>query len=417
MHLSLVEHPSHDPAYHALWQTVNDARNHIPKTAASYLLTKLAQASDRKKPEVGPCSVLLHRLNQLLWHWDGNTFVDHRGLEIDIWEVCIQELAIRLAESWQARVAREKAWRKTFTGMDLSFPKLSKINPKTPPQQASVIRNNQNGTFFTADHLKHRAQGQSTQCLFCGKEDSIFHRTWECTELAETRKQCPEEIQQQLKNLPPCTHNHGWFPEPKSLMKFRKQLQEIKHNHGNWCEPFEVPDYLELFTDGTCANPTCEITRIGAWGVALFQPEISGTFAAVASGLLGGIHQTVTRAELQAAIVAAFFAQRYQKKYRLWIDNAYVIKVVKIIQNNWDVMWPPGSPNHDLLENLTTILIDKLDIYSAECLKFLAIKKPRTLHPQNCGHSKAMQQQIRLQPKFFNRNMKFYLRGVNYTMR
>ena len=38
------------------------------------------------------------------------------------------------------------------------------------------------------------------------------------------------------------------------------------------------------------------------------------------------------------------------------IDNAYVIKVIKIIENHWDVIWPPGSPNHDLLTSLTNIL-------------------------------------------------------------
>ena len=356
IHISLVEHPSHDPAFHALWQTISDARNHIPKTTASYLLTKLAQASDRKKPEVGPCSVLLHRLNQLLWRWEDNTFVDHKGIEIDIWDVCIQELAIRVAESWQARVAREKSWRKTFKGMDTVFPKLSKIDPKLPPQQASVIRNNQNGTFFTADHLKHRAQGQSTQCLFCGEEDSSYHRIWECKELSEARKQCPKHIQQQLKDLPPCTHNHGWFPEPPSLIKFRQKLQSLNESSGNWCEPWEIPNTLDLFTDGTCANPTCEVTRLGAWGVAMYQPETSGTFAAVASGILGGIHQTVTRAELQAAVIAIHVAKRHNRKFRIWIDNAYVIKVIKIISQNWDVTWPPGSPNHDLLENLTNIL-------------------------------------------------------------
>lgn len=355
IHLSLVEHPSHDPAYFALWQTVIDARNHIPKIVASFLLSKLSQASDRKKPEVGPCSVLLHRLNQLLWYWEDNTFKDHRGLEIDIWEVCIQELGVRLTEGWQARVSREKAWRKTFGGMDTAFPKISKINPKLPPQKASVIRNNQNGTFYTADHLKHRAQGQSTTCFFCGKEDSVYHRLWECEELAEARNQTPIEVQEELTNLPPCTHNHGWFPEPTSLFEFRQHLQNIKHNSGHWIEPMEVPETLDLFTDGTCANPTCEFTRLGAWGVAMFQPNISNTFSAVASGLLGGIHQTVTRAELQAAIVAAHVAMRYHKKYRLWIDNAFVIKVIKIIQRKWDIMWTPGTPNHDLLQELTNV--------------------------------------------------------------
>ena len=93
----------------------------------------------------------------------------------------------------------------------------------------------------------------------------------------------------------------------------------------------EIPEILDLFTDGTCMNPACEITRLGAWGVVLYQPNVSGTFAAISSGILGGIHQTVTRAELQAAIMAAHIAFRYHRKYRLWIDNAYVIKVIKIV--------------------------------------------------------------------------------------
>lgn len=173
VHLSLVEHPSHDPAYHALWTTVCDARNHIPKAVGTFILDKLVQANDRQKPEVGPCSVLLFRLRQILWSWEGNTFVDHRGLEIDIWEVCIQELAVRLAESWQDRVARDKAWRKTFGGMDDTFPKLANHDQKLAPQQASILRNNQNGTFFTADHL-NRAQGQSTNCLFVVKKIVSF---------------------------------------------------------------------------------------------------------------------------------------------------------------------------------------------------------------------------------------------------
>ena len=356
IHLSMVEHPSHDPAYYTLWQTVSDVRNHVPKTVALFLLTKLAQASDRIKPEVGPCSVLLHRMHQILWYWNENMFVDHKGLTIDIWEVCIQELAIRLAEAWQARTAREKSWRKTFAGLDESFPKISRLSKKLTPQQASVVRNNQNGTFYTADHLKHRAQGQSTNCLFCGKEDSVYHRLWECEELTEARNQCPKEVRKELLTFQQCTYNHGWFPEPPSLLEFRTKLHQLTLDEGQWCEPLEVPETLEIFTDGTCANPKCEITRIGAWGVAIYQPNSSENFVAVASGLLAGIHQTIARAELQAAIVGCHFAQRYQKPYRLWIDNAYVIKVVKIVQNNCEFYWSPGSPNHDLLNNLTNIL-------------------------------------------------------------
>ena len=359
IHLSLVEHPSHDPAFRALWQTVIDTRNNVSKTVAEFIITKLAQASNRQKPEVGPCSVLLHRLNQIQWHWEDNQFVDHRGLTIDIWDVCIQELAVRLAEAWQSRVASEKACRKTFGGMDNAYAKISRINPKEQkftPQQNSVIRNSQNGTFYTADHLKHRAQGQETTCMFCGQEDNVYHRIWECKAFEEERNRCPESIKNELKAMPPCTHNHGWFEEPATLQKFRAQLHQLPKNVGNWTEPFEIPAVLDLFTDGTCVSPECETSRLGAWGVAVYQPTHPQMFAAMASGILPGIHQTVTRAELQAAIIAAHVGKRYCRPYRLWVDNAYVVKVIKIIQQNWDIVWSPGSPNHDLLDDLTCAL-------------------------------------------------------------
>ena len=338
---------------------LSNVRTNVPQTVAEFVLTKLAQASTRKKPEVGPCSVLLHCLNQIQWHWENNTFVDNRGLDIDLWNVCIQELAVRVSESWQITVASEKAWGKTFHGLDCACAKISKINPKLQkksPQQTSVIRNSQNGTFYTADHLKHRAQGQETTCMFCGQEDSVYHRVWECEAFNTERNKCPESVRSELVNMPPCTHNHGWFMEPEHLQEFRCKLHRLKGDVGNWGEPIEIPSTLDLFTDGTCANSACEITRLGAWGVVMYQPNMCETFTAVASGILGGIHQTVTRAELQAAVVAGHIGKRYGKPYRLWIDNAYVVKIIKIVQKKWDIVWPPKSPNHDLLDDLTRVL-------------------------------------------------------------
>ena len=68
IHLSLVEHPSADPGFHGVLKTVMDFRSMTEADACIPVLTKLAEPNDRKKPTVGPCSVLLQRLHAINWH-------------------------------------------------------------------------------------------------------------------------------------------------------------------------------------------------------------------------------------------------------------------------------------------------------------------------------------------------------------
>ena len=103
LHLSLVEHPSADPGFHGVLKTVMDFRSMTEADASIPVLTKLAAPNDRRKPQVGPCSVLLHRMHAINWHWEDDTFWDHTGFAIDLWQQPIQDIRLRLTEAWQTQ--------------------------------------------------------------------------------------------------------------------------------------------------------------------------------------------------------------------------------------------------------------------------------------------------------------------------
>ena len=369
LHLSLVEHPSSDPGYHSLWSTIRDFRNHMPKEVAVGILEKISLPSNRVKPEVGPCSVLLHRVHQIRWHWDSQeaTFRDHHMIPIDFWECPIQELAIRVTEAWQTRVASELAWRKTMGGLEQACPKVSTRHKTRSPQEDSILRKVQNGTFYTADHLKHRTQGQATECMFCGAPDNVEHRMWHCPSLEPARKNCPLKLREAIASMTPAAKNHGWLPEPQSLWPFREKLTTIPDKSFNPILPEVLPDFLEFFTDGCCLKPKSQLCRLSAWGVVLATPEEKQEFVAVSSGVLNGFHQTVARAELKAATAAVRAAIHADRCFRLWIDNAYVVKTIRrcYAWHPWEVK--PYSPNHDLIAELQALLRLAANLFCGVC--------------------------------------------------
>jgi len=143
LHLSLVNHPSADPALYAP------------------ILTDASRSHSRvQKP--GPGHLLLTRLHQLHWHLNmHDTFRDENGDPIDLWHAPVQEVYMRVCEAWQAQVAGCIAKHKTFKGMQHTHAFLSTRRLPTEPMDRSLLRNNLDGTFYTADHLPKRDPGLS----------------------------------------------------------------------------------------------------------------------------------------------------------------------------------------------------------------------------------------------------------------
>ena len=304
IHLSLIEKPGADPGFYALWSTLMDFRTQTTFDSCSAILDKITLDHNRVRPTTGPCSVLLNRLNQIHWSWRDSTFMDQWEQSIDIWEVCIQELYLRVSTAWQQRIFGEMSSRKTFQQAFANCnAKLTIDGLPTDHQEASVLRKCLNGTFFTEDRRKHQHGEEATKCPFCQQKDGQKHRRWECEALATARQECPVAILEQIKNQPSCVTDHGWILNPTSLTKFQSMLLNLPDKSSEFFN-FDTPDFVELFTDGSCIDSANPMVRLAGWGVVAGTPHMTQEYTPVAAGLVPGLTQTISRAELTATLAA-----------------------------------------------------------------------------------------------------------------
>ena len=182
--LALCEHPSLDPEFHSIWDTVKDFRVLTNYDAVGPMLECCVQPTTRVRPAPGPCHVLLNRLQSIGWSWDdAGFFRDTWSQPIDLWNACLQDLHGRLVTAYQTKQCALLATRKGFQGMEHTSARFSLEAKPKDPVLLGTLRRCWDGTFFTANHLRHRAEPQDTACAFCSQPDSAFHRHWECPAL------------------------------------------------------------------------------------------------------------------------------------------------------------------------------------------------------------------------------------------
>jgi hypothetical protein len=334
VHLGLVEHPRFDPQFHAILQTAMLIRSHGPSIEQfEFILQELHAPWKSKQPPPGPCHVLLARIHQLGWAWRFNdVFVDHQGLPIKLLRCPIQELKTRLRDGWQKRVLGIIQARPTFEGAPYMSPQITTASMnKFPPEQQALLRTSLNGSFFTADHAPHQDPNASDLCKFCQRPDSQKHRHWECPYFSDCRQGLTTVQIDAIQQMPPVTHVHGWVPQPPTQREFQEMLLGIPDESTNFLSPPVRSDHVHAFTDGSCLDPTSDLTRLASWGVTIGSPQ-DEQFWPLANGLLPGYWQSTLRAETTAAIAACEFALSCNISITLWVDNDQVYKKVKRFQ-------------------------------------------------------------------------------------
>ena len=297
------------------------------------------------------------------WHWIGDGWWgDHAGTKIHLWDSPVQEMQQRLIEAWQKKIAVDVMQRKTFQGMTDSCPYLTCSEPLPNPADAGLMRMSLNGTFFTQDRLVHRREESDGKCLMCGLPDSQFHRHWKCEALEPARQECPLAIRKWVDDSPPVVGNHGWIPTPESLDSFRYTLDNIPDTTFDF-QPCQIEGILELFTDGSCLNSKCKLSRLSSWGVAVGTIDNPDFFVPVSSGLVTGRLQTSNRGELTACLSAIRFAVHQNQSFRIWTDSSFVVKRLKEALRKQGGSFDNQINNHDLLCEISIALWEARTIF------------------------------------------------------
>ena len=185
--------------------------------------------------------------------------------------------------------------------------------------------------------------------------------------------------------MPEATHLQGWFPLPAEIHYFRASLENLPSpvatSIANVRCQCTADGPTHFFTDGSCLRPKDRFARICGWGVTAAFPDDLWDFRPIASGCLPGRHQTVIRAELTAAAVAAREATQHQLQFCLWSDNQRVVSLLQEMTSHPDKLWSSKVPNHDLINNLA----DEMRQAAALCKGVFKVMSHQQIQNATCA--------------------------------
>ena len=273
--------------------------------------------------------VLCHRLHQLGWALHEDGIVQDRFGGFDLARGCLNAVFIRFQVAWQSLIAGQVAHRLDFAHFDyVNIGETRQDMKRYPLPDQGALRAVLNGTTFTNQHAYHWSDSGSCGCPECGAVDSLHHKYWQCPFVADLIAGVPPDVCELADVLPSCVADRGWTIRPSMYLVWSQMLLSIPVE-VRFCVPHELPDTLDLFTDGSCYWGQFPDFRVAAWAVCLGSGRGVGnpnaSFSVVASQPLSGLVQSAFRAELSAVAFALQFARLQNRSCRIWTDCASVL--------------------------------------------------------------------------------------------
>eukprot|EP00438_Fugacium_kawagutii_P030244 Skav219537 [mRNA] locus=scaffold30:835276:840171:- [translate_table: standard] len=328
----MITGPIADLAFYVVWDTIAKFRTHANPDCAFPLLDKLI-SSPPSRYLPGPCGTLLTRMQMLLWQWEGNGFIiDHEGLRFHIADSPIQFLRYRAEHAWGIHIGSIMSSRQEFAGLQHVDVRTSRCGlPGRSVEEQGLLRVIMNGTFCTRNKQIHGGKVADKLCPWCGHEDSVEHRHWECDHFEDIRAKVPVNILQDIQASPDCTRLHGWCVQGPEDIQFRQSLMTIRDTTHEFLPVPPCGPILHMFTDGSCLEPQTPQLRLATWGVVLGNLD-HRTFHPLSMGGVHGGYHTVLRAEILAAISSCRYAIATGRTFCIWTDNKLVFDFMRRCQ-------------------------------------------------------------------------------------
>ena len=329
--LGLIEHPSADPQFWAVIQTIRCIRECGEPDQVVPRLVALT-TGNTSLPENGITATLLTRLQSLGWHvaQDG-LIADMFGL-FALFQVSLQEIVMRAIWAWQLVVAQKVSHRPGFFNLQFADAVDARCWLKQLPCDDQILfQKCLNGCHITQDGKSHCQEGGSEQCPYCQCSDSRYHRFWQCERFAHRRAHLPHDLQVLLPSLPEFLTGYGWSLRPHTMLQWYRMLAEIP------CSPLVVLEPLHhdihLFTDGSCLNQASPGCRVASWAVVCAAPNEMSGGQVVDLGPLPGLIQSSYRAEIYAVWRALVAARKHQGSVHIWTDcKAVLVRTRRLLR-------------------------------------------------------------------------------------
>ena len=326
-----------DPEAWTVLQTLRDARElgGFEKVDAMLALFA-AKDSDMDLPSNGPTAVLMARLNRLGWAVATNGLVQDRYGVFSLTQLGWDELALRVRLSWGHVLGSEVAHRDSFQGIEMAdLQAVQSMLERFGTADQVYLRCHLDGTLYTQNGRAHFQADADGLCPWCGHKDGFYHRAWNCPFFADCRTHLDQRQLALIPLLPRCLSCHGWaviLPEWELFANW------LVRDHGFSClsplsqSQSELSHKVDLFVDGTAANPREPRLRYAAWAITLAETGSRNSHVLM-GGHVQGLCQTPFRAELTAVFYALRWAKERGVSVRIWTDCLGVLRGLKKVMN------------------------------------------------------------------------------------
>jgi len=335
--LGLIEKCSTDPHVWATLQTFRLTRDCGSQPRVEEVMAEIAAGQDHL-PSNSITHTLVTRIQLLRWQVTTDGKLQDMIGGFSLFQVSIAELNVRVELHWPFVVAAVVSHRPCFQGISSCDPDAARRwLGELDSSDRALFRKILNGAHITQDGKKHCQESDSDVCPFCPCSDSRFHRFWECPQFASHRKHLSKFDLNTVVSLPECLTACGWALHPTTQWEWLQHLASVP----NPCpRPLQLTGPLHLFTDGSCHNQHCAVTRFAGWSVILASFDwVSppGSSRELAVGHLPGILQSAVRAETFAVLQALLLTQDHPDSVTIWTDCEAVVKKLRRVLAGHDI--------------------------------------------------------------------------------
>ena len=291
LRLSLSEPPVAEPAFFQLVRIVDCLRRLCFKSPELLERWQSFTHAFDGRTIPGPFSRLVACLSEIGWAvLEPPLVLDHDGFEHDLLASPRQLLHELLLDGWLQHVASIVCKRHTMSDLRGLDPYLSKLDhDKLSVKQLAQTLALKEGAFVSAWHQAKFDGTKQALCAFCRVADHPGH--WlSCPRFQDLRVHNPE-LAAAEHGWPQFTLHHLLVPRADFFRELKDYFFNIPPMGSFLSEP--GGSFQELFTDGSLIDFVPGYIKGAAWAV-----QNASTGRPIATGHLGGLLQTVNRAEL-----------------------------------------------------------------------------------------------------------------------
>ncbi|CAE7621051.1 RTase [Symbiodinium sp. CCMP2592] len=304
-----------------------------------------------KNSTKGAISLLQNLLFDLDWEiYDDGTCVTGQGWKFPIWDISLAQFLDSARRSWENNILRHLHSKNNLKDLDsfsVSFSQQPRHDDKC---LEGFMRKVRLGGLFPYRRKNHVTQ-EDLACLFCGQEDTLQHRVYECVGTEHIRA---TDRWDAVSLLPPALVLGGLVGEPKELEDFHQALDRLEPSQVSKLPPTSSRRFC--FTDGSAFGVDDSQAIICSWAVTE-ATQYSPSNTCREQGLLVGRRQTVFRAELQAVNVALAISD----SCTIYCDNESVVRrVQQIIAGQLSGTVLIQHKDRDLLRNTVALVKAKV---------------------------------------------------------